>query len=58
MLVSRPPKKFVRKETLTSLRAKNTELIRKVTKLEKTMAKLEEQQMPKKKEIEQQWWTE
>jgi len=42
MLVSRPPKKFVRKETLTSLRAKNTELIRKVTKLEKTMAKLEE----------------
>ena len=34
----RPPKTVVMKDTLTSLRAENTELIRKVTRLEKAIA--------------------
>ena len=47
----RPPKKVVMKDTLTSLRAENTELIRKVTRLKKAIAKLEPQIATKKRKL-------
>ena len=47
----RPPKNVVMKETLASLRAENTELTKKVTRLEKAIAKLEEYQIAKKRKL-------